>query len=119
MRHLWWGRRVVRRPVLSQPLRLELAVKEGLRTRDIAFVQMFDDDRDVRVLFRQPLEVEVIVQLAHARSGQDDLADTAEGVGFQRVIIADVGMLFGFVVAERATSLAWAILMCWVRVSNT
>ena len=51
---------------------------------------------------RQPLEIEIVVQRAEAGRRQLDLADAAEGMALQRVVVADVGMLLGLVARPSA-----------------
>ena len=46
------------------------------------------------------LQIEVVVQRAEAGRRQLDLADAAEGVAFQRVLVADIGVLLRLVVAR-------------------
>ena len=90
---------VPRRPP-SESVLPELTIEEGLRTRHVVLAQVLDDDRDVRVLLREPPEVEVVVERPEARRRQLDLADAAEGVALERVRVADVGVLLRLVVAR-------------------
>ncbi len=84
----------------QRPWVAELAVEELLRPRHVALLEMLDDHRDVRVLLAQPLEIEVVVERAEAGGRQLDLADAAEGVALERVVVADVGVLLALVVAR-------------------
>ena len=90
----------LRRGSGSDAVVAELAVEERLRPRHVALLEMLYDHLDVRVLLAEPLEVEIIVEGAEAGRGQLDLADAAEGVALERVIVADVGVLLALVVAR-------------------
>ena len=68
---------------------------------------------------REALQIEIVVQRAEAGRRQLDLADAAERMALERVVVANVGVLLGLVAPERFTSLAWAILILSVSVSNT
>src|SRR5438552_16108882 len=70
--------------------RLELLVDEGLGARHVGLLEMLDDDRDVGVLHRQPLEIEVVVERSQAGRRELDGADAAEGMSLRGV---DAGML--------------------------
>ena len=52
------------------------------------------------MLLGEPLQIKIVVERTEAGRRQLDLADAAEGVAFQRIGVADVGVLFRFVVAR-------------------
>src|SRR5690606_4094881 len=81
----------------SEAVVAELAVEEFLRPPDGVLLEMLDDHLDVGVLLAETLEVEVVVERSESRGGQLDLADAAEGVALERVVVADVGVLLALV----------------------
>ena len=52
----------------ARPFARNLPVQEFLGARHVGLLEMLDDDRDVRMLLGQALEVEVVVQRAQARA---------------------------------------------------
>src|SRR4051812_32029136 len=76
------------------------AVEEGLRPGRVGFVEVLDDDRDVRVLPRQPDQVEVVIERAETWRGQLDRTNAPEGVPLGRIGIADIGVLLARIPAR-------------------
>ena len=68
----------------SQALGAQLPVEEFLGSRHIRFVEMLDDNRNVRVLLGKPLQVIIVIEAAKARRRKLDLADAAERMRFGR-----------------------------------
>ena len=85
----------------SEAIGAELLVEEFLGPRHVVFRKMLDDDRDVGVLLRQALEIEIVVQRAEATGAGSSISPTPRKVmAFQRIGVADVGVLFRLVAAR-------------------
>ena len=75
----WTNRkRAAHSPSALQTVCAKFPVDKFLRARHIRLVKMFDDHRNIRVLFSKPLQIIIVIQNAEPRCGQFDGSDTAE-----------------------------------------